>query len=407
MAKALTAKAVENKKPSDVRQEIPDGGCRGLYLVLQPSGKRSWAVRYRFGGKSKKLTLDGPSLSLADARRRATAALHQLEHGFDPAAAKFEARTLAAHADAERKRNTVEQLAVRFLDQHVRKKLRPASQRQLEHIFDDIVLPAWHGRVVADVVRRDVRDLVEGIAIDRPVTANRTLAALTNFFGWLCEHDVIAASPCAGVKRPGQETARSRVLDTSEIAALWKACEQVGGYGGACVQVMLLTGQRRGEVAGMRRSELEGDLWRIPAARMKAKTEHLLPLPVRVLAIIEAQPVIGDSDFVFTATGRRPFNDFSWFKRHLDKHMQPKGPWTYHDIRRTVASQMAGLDVPVEAVERLLAHKSGSFAGVVAVYQRHSFVPQMRAALERWSERVNELVHGTLPAKVISLDRRR
>src|SRR6516162_11602994 len=181
--KRLTAKAIENAKPGSKRREIADAGCRGLYLIVQPvTGRKSWAVRYRYHGKPRKLTLDGFP-SLADARRRATAALHELEQGRDPAADRFEARKLAAQADAERKRNTVAQLAARFIEQHG-KKLRPRSRRQVEHVFARYALPAWHGHLIDEVRRRDVIALVEDIAAKHPVMANRTLGWVSKFFNW-------------------------------------------------------------------------------------------------------------------------------------------------------------------------------------------------------------------------------
>src|SRR5262249_21774406 len=229
-AKRLTAKAVENVRPSDTRREIPDAGCRGLYLIVQPvSGRKSWAVRYRYHGKPRKLTLDG-FLSLADARRRAAAALHELEQGRDPSTDRFEARKLATQADAERRANTVEQLAARFIDQHG-KKLRPTSRRQVEHVFARYVLPAWHGRLIDEIRRRDVIALVEDIAAKHPVMANRTLGWVSKFFNWALERDIVATSPVHGVKRPGKEQARDRVLDGDEIKSLWLACDAVGGPG--------------------------------------------------------------------------------------------------------------------------------------------------------------------------------
>src|SRR5262245_50524391 len=136
----FTAKFVENVRPQEKRVEYADDGCRSLYLIVQPppSGRKSWAVRYRHLGNSKKLTLGGfPALSLASARSRATAALNELDLGHDPAATKYEARKLAKQADVERKRNTIEQLAERFLEQHVRRNLRRNSQQQYTHIITE------------------------------------------------------------------------------------------------------------------------------------------------------------------------------------------------------------------------------------------------------------------------------
>src|SRR5262245_19505377 len=146
----LTAKAIENLKPTAVRREIPDSGCRNLYAVVQPTGRKGWAVRYRYRGKSRKLTLDA-GLTLAAARQAATAALRELERGNDPAALKFDARAKAEQAAADRKRDTVEHHAGLFIEQYARKKTREKSWKQTEHVFHNIALPAWHGRTVHDL----------------------------------------------------------------------------------------------------------------------------------------------------------------------------------------------------------------------------------------------------------------
>src|SRR6266540_448930 len=197
MAK-LTAKSVESIKPGATRREMPDAGCRGLYLIVQPSGRKSWAIRYRFEGRPKKLTLDGAP-TLAAARKAATDALHELAQGRDPAALKFEAKATAEKATAARAADTVDQLAALFIERHAKKKTRQNSWRQTVHVFDDIVLPAWPGRTVHDIKRRDIIEVVERVAEDRPIMANRTLAVLSKFFNWLAARDVIVASPCAGV----------------------------------------------------------------------------------------------------------------------------------------------------------------------------------------------------------------
>jgi integrase len=400
MAKSLTAKSVENLRPRAARYEVRDGGARGLYLVMQPSGKRSWCLRYRHAGRSVKLTLDRVE-SLADARRRAAEAMCELEAGRDPARTKLEAKTLAARADAERKRDTVEQLAAQFIEKHVG-KLRPRTRVQATHIFTTIVLPEWRGRSIHDIQRRDVRELIEQVARNRPVTANRTLATLSRFFGWCCERDVLVASPAVGVKRPHTEVARERTLSDSEIVSLLRACDALGDpVAAGFVRLLLLLGQRRGEIAGMKRSEIDGDLLRIPAERMKGKQLHALPLSRAALAIVERMPVIDGSDRVF------PSLHFGRIKERLDAHMPATTPaWTLHDLRRSCASGMAAIGVAVPVIEKALAHRGGSFKGVAAVYQRHSFVPEMRAALERWAEHVERLERGTPAENVVALARR-
>jgi integrase len=404
MAK-LTAKSIEHIKPGATRREIPDAGCRGLYLIVQPSGRKSWATRYRFKQEPVKLTLGSwPALTLAAARKAATDALHDLTQGRDPAAAKFEAKEKAEKAAAERAADTIDHWAKRFLEQHARKKTRPNSWRQAEHVFNNVVLSEWSGRVVHDIKRRDIIDLLEGVAEDRPIMANRAHAHVRRFFGWLCERDIIAASPCVGVKPPAKEHARDRILGDDEIKRLWFACDAVGGRVGPAVKLLLLTGQRLGEVVGMRRSEITGDLWSLGSNRTKNKRPHDVPLSRQALAIIEDMPAIaGEEDFVFTSSRTGRLGSFGHLKASIDAHMKPEQPWVLHDLRRTCASGMARLGVRLPVIEKCLNHVSGSFRGIVGVYQRHDFAAEKRDALQRWADHVEGREQGTPAGKVVAL----
>jgi integrase len=398
----LTAKSVENVKPGAARREVPDSGCRGLYLVVQPTGRKSWAVRYRYAGTPKKLTLDG-ALTLAAARKAATDALHELAQGRDPAALKFEARASAEKATAARAADTVEQWAAHFIERHAKKKTRENSWRQAVHVFDDIVLPAWRGRIVHDIKRRDIIELIESVAEDRPIMANRAHAHVSKFFNWLCERDVIAASPCAGVKRPSAENARDRILSDDEIKALWLACGDIGDPAGACIKVLLLTGQRRSEVAGMRRGEINGDVWTLAPERTKNKQRNDVPLAAQALAIIEGMPKIAGGDYVFTTSGWAPLGRFDRIKHELDAHMKPQTPWVLHDVRRSAASGMAKLGIRLPVIEKCLNHTGGSFRGIVGVYQRHDFAAEKRDALQRWADHIDAIVRGEPAEKVVRL----
>src|SRR5262245_24603064 len=392
MAK-LTTKFIESIKPTAARQEIPDSACGGLYLVVQAgTGHKSWAVRYRYQGRTRKLTLDG-GLTLAAARKAASDALHELERGNDPAALKFDAQAKAEKEAADRARDTVEALMHEFIEQHAKRKTRRNSWKQTEHVFHKIVLPVWRGRIIHDLERRHIRELVENVAVDRPVLANRTLSHLSKFFNWLCERDVIKASPCAGVKPPAKEQARDRVLNDDEIKALWRACAAVGPLAGPAIQLMLLTGQRCGEVVGMRRSEISGDVWTLLPERTKNKQRHEVPLSTQALAIIDAIPGV-DEDYLFTSSPMRRLGNMAPVKVALDAHMKPTQPWVLHDLRRTVASGMAALGIKLPVIEKVLNHKSGSFRGIVGVYQRHEYAAEKRHALQTWADFVDGLVSG-------------
>jgi integrase len=398
----LTAISVENARPRDQRYTIPDSGCRGLYLNVYPTGRKSWSVRYRFDGVSKNLTLDG-FLPLAEARKAATAALAKVVQGHDPAAAKFAAKAEVA----DRERDTVERLAHQFIERHAKRKTRRNTWRATVAAFQNDILPAWGGRSIHDIARRDVIDLLDQIAADRPILANRVRAVLSKFFSWLCERDVIAASPCIGVKPPSKEVVRDRVLSDDELRRLWRAAETIGGTVGAYVKLLILTGARRSEIAHLKWSEVGSDVLELPAERMKGRQPHLVPLSTQAAAIIASMPklvpqVPRPDDYVL---GRKLGWHFHHIKRDLDERMGNTPKWVIHDVRRSVATGMAKIGVPVAVIEKILAHKTGTFRGIVGTYQRHSFLPEMAVAMQKWADHVEQLTTGK-SGKVVKLPRR-
>src|SRR5262249_38035096 len=208
MAKRLTAIAVANARAKADRYEVVDGSS-GLRLVVQPSGKRSWIVRYRRPPPDKrtaKVTHEH-FVPLAEARKWAAATLAEVAQGRDPGVLQKQARTAEQKAAVERDADTIDHWAKLFFERYARKRHRPTTLKQCELVFRSIVLPAWSGRIVHAITRRDFRELVEAIAEDRPIMANRAHAHVRRFFGWLVEQDVLLASPCAGVKPPAKEHA--------------------------------------------------------------------------------------------------------------------------------------------------------------------------------------------------------
>jgi integrase len=396
MTKALTDITIQKLKPGSKRFEVPDPGARGLRVVVQPTGRKSFAVRYRnAAGRARKLTLP-TGITLAAARKLAADALLEVAQGKDPGTAKQAARRTAG----ARGEDTVARLAAEFVEKHAKRHTRPSSIRATEAAFRNIVLPAWGRRTVHEITRRDVIELLDGVAADRPILANRTRATLSRFFGWLCERDVIAASPCVGVKPPSAERVRDRVLDDDELRRLWLASDAIGGNAGAYTKLLILTGQRRSEIANLKWNEIEGDVLALPAKRMKARAPHTVPLSSQAAGIIAT--LLKTDDFVL---GRALGWHFHHVKQALDAHMGNTPKWVIHDVRRSVATGMAKIGVAVPVIEKILAHKTGTFKGIVSTYQRHSFLPEMAAALQRWGDHVEQLAGGK-PAKVVKLRRR-
>jgi integrase len=416
--KVLTPLAVKAAKPKRnaagelVRAEYPDRGCVGLYLVVQSSGLKSWALRYRFDRKTRKLTLgavadhDAPgltdALTLAGARKAAAAAKHLVEQGIDPTAQKRTAKATALGLAAQRAADNVEALAEQFLRLYAKSRTRPRTYQQTEDVLRRLVLPAWQGRTVHDIRRRDVIALIDHISSERgPHMAGKSLAVLGRWLSWLVSRDVIAISPTTGVERPAQNVPRERTLDDSEIAALWRACDEEGVFG-AFVRVLLLSGARRSEVSGMRWSEIsEAErLWQLPRERTKNGVPHAIPLAPQAWAVIVAQPQYSGCDFVFTNDGRRAMGGFSRSKRKLDEQMKPAAPWCLHDARRTCASTMQRLGIRAEVIERCLNHRSGVYRGIAGTYQRDDMLEAKRDAFEAWARHIEQLVSGKPAANV-------
>jgi integrase len=396
MPKILTVRAVEAARPSLQRRELPDGVVPGLYLVVQPSGTKSWALRYRLGGRSIKLTIGSAGvLALAAARAAARAALATIAEGNNPALVKRSARAQVAE--------TFETVAGRFIERYA--KLHNKSWRDSERILQREAVPYWRHRPVASITRVDVVALID-VIVDRgaPAMANRTLTVLRRLFGWCVERGSLELSPCERVKDPAPETRRERVHSDAELREIWRAADTLGYPFGRVIQLLLLTGARREEVAGMRWSELAADLslWTLPPERVKNKTRHEIPLSAPARALLTDLPRV--SEFAFTTTGTAPVSGFARVKRRLDQAITPPlAPWVLHDLRRSLASGMAALDVQLPVVEKILNHVGGSFAGVAGVYQRYDFSKEKRDALELWGRHVLSLAQRPKSSNVIDL----
>lgn len=397
----LTAATVDKMQPTDRRQEIPDSLCTGLYLTVQPSGKKGWQVRYRHGGTHRRMTLGAyPVLTLADARSRARDALAAAAEGRDPAEEVRAAKAPKPEDDRDKIKTLIGQYHKRHL---ASLKSGDVVRREL----DRFVVAEWGDRDIHGIQKRDVIDLLDGIADSgRVVTANRIRAYLSKFLNWAVERDILAMSPATGVKPVAKETSRDRVLSDDEIRWLWAACDAEGFPWGPLAKVLLLTGQRLNEAAQITESEIRGDLWHLASERTKNKRAHNVPLSGAVLDVLAGvERIEGRPGFIFTTTGNSPVSGFFKARAALAAGMEQAAAkergepveiprWTFHDLRRTAATGMARLGIPVRVTEAVLNHVSGTGGGIVAVYQRHDYADEKRQALDAWARFVVEVVTG-------------
>jgi integrase len=391
----LTDVAIRKTNPAAKRQEIRDDGAPGLYLIVQPTGTKSFAARYSRNGRVLKTTIGPyPAVTLADARRQALQIAAAVASGADPQRDK----KAAANVPAER---TVAAVADEFLKRHTDEKNGSRWAAETRRILERNILPAIGDTPVGSVGKPEIRDVLNAIA-DRgaPIAANRTLAVIKKLFRWALGQGYVDRDPCAGISKPGDETKRARVLLDDELARVWRAADAMSYPFGPAVCLLILTGARREEVGAMRWSEVDlaEKVWTLPAARAKNGVEHV-PLSDAALSLLRSLPRIGRAGFVFRTTGATPVSGWSRAKVSIDAAVdkaandrKPLPHWTMHDLRRTVASGLAGLGVPLPVVERILNHVSGSFGGVAGVYQRHAFADEKRDALDKWAARVAVIV---------------
>jgi integrase len=395
----LTDAKVRSILAGDRRIEVPDGLVGSLYLIIQPSGAKSWAIRYRHRGGYAKTTLGSyPAISLAEARQMAREAFLRLANGED--ALPNKASRAAPEAD------TVTAVVEAFLNSHARPHTKPSTAREIEGLFRRYVLPAWGARPIGSITRREIHELLDEIAARAPTASNRTLAAVKQLFTWALERDMVQSHPSAAIKPKARERPRDRVLTDQEIVAIWRGAEQLAWPFGRIVQLLILTAARRDEVAGMRWSELDIDqrLWSIARERRKNQAAHDVPLSWLALELLAALPHFVD-DRVFPAqraTSDGFVSGFSKAKARLDA-LSSVADWRLHDLRRTCATGLQRLGAKLEVIEEILGHVSGSRAGVVGVYQRHRFEKEKRAALESWSRHIQSLLEPTVAEKLVHL----
>jgi integrase len=397
MAK-LTAIAVESIKPGPRRREIPDSGCQGLYLVVQPSGRKSWAVRYRFQGTPRKLTLDS-ALTLATARKAATDALHVLERGHDPAAAKKSAKVGAELAAANTLRAVAESYLVGEERKPADKRLRTIASRRAT--FERLIFPRIGGRPVADIRRSEIVKLLDHVEAERGGRmADEVLGVLRIVFDWYAPRDDDFRTPIVkGLQRTRPiERMRNRVLSDDELARVWIAADGMGVFG-LYVQFMLLTATRRNEAARMTHGEVLNGDWLIPASRYKNKLDHLVPLSKAAQALLAKVPRIVGCEYVFTTDGKRAIGGFSGLKAKLDKASGVTG-YRLHDLRRSSRSQMSAAGVDPDHAERCLGH---ALPGIRKTYDRYEFRAEKLAAFEKLAARINQLANPPDGSNVVKL----
>src|SRR5262245_33163071 len=413
------------KYDPDGRNEFWDAELHHFGIQISKSGYKSYVLYTRVGSKSPtRLPIGNAALlGLAAARAKAKKFKALIAEGKDPrAVAKQEA------AEALRaKRITFAKVAQDWLDEVVigsnREEPKQRKGKEVEQDLYREFFPRWGTRPIAEITAIEVRDVIKEIAKRAPAQARNLLGYCKRLFAWARDQgpDVygLESSPAErwrakaliGIKVP-----RTRVLDDTELRALWHAAGKMPYPHGPMFQMLVLTGQRRMEVAGARWREIDltKKLWVIPPNRMKSKVAHVVPLNRDVLALLEKLPRYRDGDHVFSGSlGVKPVASFSKCKRRLDHGMaaelagganaSPVEPFTIHDVRRTMRTHLSALPITDLVRELVIAHTK---PGLHKVYDQWSYVEAKRHALNLWEKRLRSIVSPPAGDNVVVMERK-
>lgn len=441
---AITKRTVDAARAAARDVFIWDGGLPGFGLKVTPTGSKIYVFQYRIAkpgqaertparrytiGKHGKLTPD-------QARTRAKSLARQVEEGIDPRQRELE--ELAAAEGAQRLAEeqarieddlSFEKVAALWLDHYEHEKdRRPSSIRLAKLVVNRHLMPKLKGRPMPHIGRAEMQAVIDVIPPGKRGIRRAVFAYASVLFGWAAKRGDMSGNPLAKMAKPEAPKARDRVLTDDELAFVWKATERVSAPFGPLYRLLILTGQRRSEVAEISWSELDraSSTWTIPAGRAKNGVAHIVPLTELVVTELDAlanalsreerqgcdgatRPISWPkSGYVLTTTGRTPISGMAKAKRNLDRMVleesggEAVAPWRIHDLRRTLATGFQRLGIRFEVTEAVLNHVSGAKGGIAGIYQRHDWKDEKRAALNAWALHVRSLVapafsHNVLP----------
>ena len=365
---------------------IFDDTLPGFGVRLRAAGSQVYIYQYKVGSKQRRVTLGRvAALDLAKARDIAKDLYSQVRLGGDPAGEKAQAKAKAAETFAA--------TAAHYL-QHQQARMRPRSFAQVQRHLNLYARPL-HGMQLEKVTRRDIAACVAAVRTNSGlVTGNRARATISAFFTWAMGEGLVEANPVIGTNR-SEEKSRERVLDFAELRLIWNASRNDDT--GAIMKLLMLTGQRAGEIAGLCWSEIRGDAIVLPGERTKNHRPHTVPLSQAARDIIAEQRRREGRDLIFGRAGR--YNGWHYGTAALSKRIAETAGrslphWTPHDLRRSFATHAAGIGIQPHIIEACLNHVSGHKGGVAGIYNKATYEPEKRTALDRWAAHLLAIVEG-------------
>jgi integrase len=386
----ITELTVRKAKPHSAHSYVIwDTKTPHLGLRVQPSGRRSWYVCYSRHARPRWLRLgDATIIGLAKARALTTETMLAVALGRDPAAEK----------KAERGAGTFADLHANYLEQHAKRHNK--SWAQADALIQRHVLPRWGKLQASSITRGDVKQMMA--KIEAPIAANQTLAAISAVFTWAMKEELATANPCKLVARNPVKS-RERVLSPSELPPFWQGLAAVDAVDAAALKMVLLTGQRPGEVCHMRREQLKGGWWEMPGEPVgdiwpgtKNAAAHRVWIPHAARALIGDG---GATGYVFTGPRGGPVSGLDGAMRDICRTLGVERA-TPHDLRRTHGSTVTALGFGRDAMNRIQNHREG---GIADVYDRHHYETETKQIMEAVASRLMALAEGRPDDNVVPM----
>lgn len=448
-ATSITKRTVDAAKPAAKDHFVWDDDVTGFGLKVTPTGSKIYVFQYRIArpgeaertpakrytiGKHGKMTPE-------QARTRAKELSALAEEGIDPRQRDLD--EFAAQDEAERQARekariendlAFSRVAALWLDYYEHEKARrPSSISLAKLVVNRYLAPALGDKPMPHIGRADLQPILDAIPVRRKGMRRAVFAYASVLFGWAAKRGDIAANPLTQMVKPEAPKSRDRVLTDGELAEVWNASEAIGAPFGPFFRLLILTGQRRSEVAGMGWAELDrtAATWTIPASRAKNGIAHIVPVATAMIAELDliAASAKGDEEkpeevtwpntsFVLTTTGKTPISGITKAKTALDaaitkarrgeedgeeQEADPMPAWRIHDLRRTLATGLQRLGIRFEVTEAVLNHVSGAKGGIAGIYQRHDWKEEKRSALDAWARHVAAIITPAEQGNVVSL----
>lgn len=388
----LSERIVSKTIPADRDYFIWDTELKGFGLKVTMTGRKVYIVQYRTGGRktpTRRYTIgqhDSP-WTPSTARMEAKKILHHVQSGRDP---------IVELKDKERMHEEMrfDLYSKKFFEFYARREWADGTIKNQESNLRRWVVPFFRTKPIPEISRRDISQMLDQLPPDSQALKRTVFMLMRGIFKWALDRGDIEQSPIAGMRTPPSVSSRNRVLTDHEILYMAALADDLGFVWGAFFRLLILTGQRRSEIAQLSWTELDrkGRIWILPSERTKNRREHRIPLCDLFVAELDAiakgadWPKVG---FVLTHGQGRPVSGFSKTKRRFEQILdnaseEPLPEWRPHDIRRTVATNLQRLGTRFEVTEAILNHVSITRAGVAGVYQLHDWADEKRLALEAW-----------------------